>query len=81
MSEFMALGNHRRSIRAEIAEVSDRVRQVELDALRTNRELADDNLSLDAFGAVDQRHPEIPQPRESASRRHTANSSTPSNRI
>lgn len=49
MSEFMALGNHRKSIRAEIAEVSDRVRQVELDALRTNRELAHGNLSPDAL--------------------------------
>jgi hypothetical protein len=29
--------------------VSDRVRQVELDALRTNRELADGNLSPDAL--------------------------------
>ena len=49
MSEFMALGNHRKSIRAEVAEVSDRVRQVELDALRTNRELAHGNLSPDAL--------------------------------
>lgn len=48
MTEFMALGNHRKSIRAEIAEVSERVRQVELDALRTNRDFADD-LSPDAL--------------------------------
>ena len=46
MTEFMALGNHRKSIRAEIAEVSERVRQVELDALRTNRDLSPDALVL-----------------------------------
>ena len=33
MTEFTALANHRKSIRAEIAEVTERVRQVQLDAL------------------------------------------------
>lgn len=33
MTEFMALGNHRKSIRAEIAAVTERVREVQLDAL------------------------------------------------
>ncbi|HME75807.1 MAG TPA: TetR/AcrR family transcriptional regulator [Mycobacterium sp.] len=33
MTEFMALGNHRKSIRAEIAEVTERVRAVQLKAL------------------------------------------------
>ena len=33
MTEFMALGNHRKSIRAEIADVTERVRKVQLDAL------------------------------------------------
>jgi TetR/AcrR family transcriptional regulator, transcriptional repressor for nem operon len=33
MTEFMALGNHRKSIRAEIAEVTERVRAVQLEAL------------------------------------------------
>ena len=33
ITEFMALGNHRKSIRAEIAEVTERVRRVQLDAL------------------------------------------------
>ena len=33
MTEFMALGNHRKSIRTEIAEVTERVRKVQLDAL------------------------------------------------
>ena len=33
-TEFMALGNHRKSIRAEIAEVTERVRRVQLEALR-----------------------------------------------
>ena len=33
MTEFMALGNHRKSVRAAIAEVTERVRRVELDAL------------------------------------------------
>jgi TetR/AcrR family transcriptional repressor of nem operon len=32
-TEFMALGNHRKSIRAVIAEVTERVRKLELDAL------------------------------------------------
>jgi AcrR family transcriptional regulator len=52
MTEFMALGNHRKSIRAEIAEVSERVRQVELHALRTNRDLADGNLSPAALALL-----------------------------
>jgi len=33
-TEFLALGNHRKSIRAEIAEVTERVRRVQLDALQ-----------------------------------------------
>ena len=33
-TEFLALGNHRKSIRAEIAEFTDRVRELQLDALR-----------------------------------------------
>jgi TetR/AcrR family transcriptional repressor of nem operon len=32
--EFMALGNHRKSIRAEIADVTEQVRKVSLDALK-----------------------------------------------
>ena len=31
--EFLALGNHRKSIASEIADVSERIRQVQLDAL------------------------------------------------
>ena len=45
MMEFMALGNHRKSIRREIAEVNARQRSVQLDALaRThgNRDLVGD---------------------------------------
>jgi AcrR family transcriptional regulator len=33
MTEFMALGNHRKSIRAEIAAVTESVRKMQLDAL------------------------------------------------
>jgi TetR/AcrR family transcriptional repressor of nem operon len=33
-TEFLALGNHRKSIQAEIADVTERVRKVQLDALR-----------------------------------------------
>ncbi|NMD60259.1 UNVERIFIED_ORG: TetR family transcriptional regulator [Nocardia globerula] len=33
MTEFMALGNHRESIRAEIAEVTERVRQLQMEAV------------------------------------------------
>ena len=33
MTEFMALGNHRKSIRAEIATVTESVRKIQLDAL------------------------------------------------
>lgn len=32
-TEFLALGNHRNSIRAEIAEVTEQVRRIQLDAL------------------------------------------------
>ncbi len=35
-TEFLALGNHRKSIRAEIAEFTDRVRELQLDALRSS---------------------------------------------
>jgi AcrR family transcriptional regulator len=35
MTEFMALGNHRKTIRAEIAAVTESVRKVQLDALKT----------------------------------------------
>ena len=34
MTEFLALGNHRKTIRAVIAEVSERARQVQLAALK-----------------------------------------------
>jgi hypothetical protein len=33
ITEFMALGNHRKSIRAEIAAVTENVRKLQLDAL------------------------------------------------
>ena len=33
MTEFMALGNHRKSIRAEIATATERVRKIQLEAL------------------------------------------------
>lgn len=33
MTEFMALGNHRKSIRAEIAQVTEQTRQIQVDAL------------------------------------------------
>jgi TetR/AcrR family transcriptional regulator, transcriptional repressor for nem operon len=34
-TEFLALGNHRKSIRSEIAEVTERIRQLQLNALST----------------------------------------------
>lgn len=34
ITEFMALGNHRKSIRSEIADVTERMRKVQIDALR-----------------------------------------------
>ncbi|NKY58802.1 TetR/AcrR family transcriptional regulator [Nocardia flavorosea] len=37
-TEFMALGNHRESVRAEIAEATEQVRKVQLDALATSFE-------------------------------------------
>src|SRR5262249_26249070 len=33
MTEFMALGNHRKSIQSAIADVTNRVRQIEIEAL------------------------------------------------
>jgi TetR/AcrR family transcriptional regulator, transcriptional repressor for nem operon len=51
MTEFMALGNHRKSIRAEIAEVTERVRAVQLKALTAKfgaKSRPDGNLSLPA---------------------------------
>ena len=34
-TEFLALGNHRKSIRSEIAEFTDQVRRLQLNALRS----------------------------------------------
>jgi AcrR family transcriptional regulator len=34
ITEFMALGNHRKSIRSEIADVTERMRKIQIDALR-----------------------------------------------
>jgi AcrR family transcriptional regulator len=36
-TEFLALGNHRKSIRSEIAEATEQVRRVQLDALSEKR--------------------------------------------
>jgi TetR/AcrR family transcriptional repressor of nem operon len=52
MTEFMALGNHRKSIRAEIAEVTERVRAVQLEALTAKfgaKSRPDGQLSLPAM--------------------------------
>ena len=35
MTEFLALGNHRKTVRAEIAETTERVRDIQLEALTT----------------------------------------------
>lgn len=52
-TEFMALGNHRKSIRSAIAEVTERVRKVELEALTAkfgkNARPGDGRLSLPAL--------------------------------
>jgi AcrR family transcriptional regulator len=45
-TEFLALGNHRRSIRSEIAEVTEQVRRLQLDVLGTT-------LEHHTFGTVD----------------------------
>ncbi|RDH76314.1 TetR/AcrR family transcriptional regulator [Mycolicibacterium moriokaense] len=52
MTEFMALGNHRKSIRTEIADVTERVRAVQLKALRAKfgaKARPDGQLSLPAM--------------------------------
>jgi AcrR family transcriptional regulator len=52
MTEFAALGNHRPSTRAEIADVTEQVRRVQLDALIASmreRDLADGDLSPEAL--------------------------------
>jgi AcrR family transcriptional regulator len=52
MTEFMALGNHRKSIRAEIAEVTEQVRAVQLKALTAKygaKSRPDGQLSLPAM--------------------------------
>jgi TetR/AcrR family transcriptional regulator, transcriptional repressor for nem operon len=48
MAEFLALGNHRKSIRAEIGNVMEEVRQLQLDTLAAHRKEAgagDDDLA------------------------------------
>ena len=52
ITEFTALANHRKSIRAQIAEVIERTRQVQLDAMTKymqTRELSDEHLSPGAL--------------------------------
>src|SRR6476661_7596955 len=52
MTEFMALGNHRKAIRSAIAEVTERVREVQLAALTAKfgtDARPDGNLSLSAL--------------------------------
>lgn len=41
VTEFMALGNHRKSVRTEIADITERVRRIQLDAL--TRRFDEDN--------------------------------------
>ena len=51
-TEFLALGNHRKSIRAVIAEVTEQVRQLQLEAVRratAGRSVAIGELSPDAL--------------------------------
>ncbi len=51
-TEFLALGNHRKSIRAEIAEGSERVRRIQLDALNevfSRKDIEKGNFSPDAL--------------------------------
>ncbi|GAT12636.1 TetR/AcrR family transcriptional regulator [Mycolicibacterium novocastrense] len=51
ITEFMALGNHRKSIASEIAEVTNRVRKIQIDALAQRygaRTRLDGDLSLGA---------------------------------
>lgn len=51
ITEFMALGNHRKSIASEIAEVTNRVRKIQIDALAQRygaRTRFDGDLSLGA---------------------------------
>jgi AcrR family transcriptional regulator len=44
--EFTALGNHRKSIRAVIADVTEQVRQVQLDAIRSLMDSDHDDIAL-----------------------------------
>jgi AcrR family transcriptional regulator len=52
ITEFMALGNHRKSIRAEIAEVTEQMRELQIEALATkfgSGSLPDIDLSREAL--------------------------------
>ncbi|UGQ12765.1 TetR/AcrR family transcriptional regulator [Yinghuangia sp. ASG 101] len=48
--EFMALANHRKAIRAEIAEAAERYRRLQLEAL--TRRVAEDGIDLDGLPPV-----------------------------
>ena len=67
ITEFMALGNHRKSIRAEIAEVTEKVRRVQLEALERRFakgvHLPEGRALARRAIAADNGHSEIPQPR------------------
>lgn len=53
VTEFMALGNHRPTIGAEIARVTERIRQIQLDVLaETSAPTGNASLPLDAGGLV-----------------------------
>ncbi len=48
-TEFLALGNHRKSIASEIADVSERIRELQLEAIA--RHSPSDGLTLDGLSA------------------------------
>ncbi len=51
-TEFLALGNHRKSIRSEIARVTDQVRKLQLDALASRTPTANETLDDLTPGAL-----------------------------
>ena len=80
ITEFMALGNHRKTIRSEIADVTERMRKLQIEVL--NEAFGADarfegDLSLQCGGHVDHRHPEVPQPGGRCRRRDGARRSGP----
>ena len=75
ITEFMALGNHRKSIRSEIADVTERMRKLQVEVLNEAFGAGarfDGDLSPSRSGSADHRYSEVSESRGGCRRRDGA---------